>query len=135
MPTAAAPPTATPPVVTATAPAPVRTVEHDDGRTLRIAGIATGGTGIALALGSLYFAHEASSEASYVTHHTGLWTQADQAHEDSGKQAQTLAVTTAIAAPLALAAGAYLYYRGSHRSRVEVAVTPTRTEVSWSVSF
>ena len=130
-PTAATPPAATPVVV----PAPAPTVEDDDGRSLRIAGIAIGGTGIALALGSLYFVHEASSEASYVTHHTGLWTQADQAHEDSGKQAQSLAVTTAIAAPLALAAGAYLYYRGSHRSHVEVAVTPTRTEVSWSVSF
>ena len=44
-------------------------------------------------------------------------------------------MTTAIAAPLALAAGAYLYYRGRHSSHVEVAVTPTRTEVSWSVSF
>ena len=146
-PTRANPPDGTPPGATpiaatpASAPPPAvitpppRTIERDDGGSLRIAGIATGGTGIALALGSLYFAHEASSEASYVTHHTGLWTQADQAHEDSGKQAQTLAVTTAIAAPLALAAGAYLYYRGSHRSHVEVAVTPTRTEVSWSVSF
>lgn len=130
------PPAATPPVVIAPAPvAPVHTVERDDGGTLRIAGLATGGAGIALALGSLYFANEASSEASYVTHHTGLWTQADQAHQDSGKQAQTLAVTTAIAAPLALAAGAYLYVRGRHRSHVELAVTPTRTEVSWSVSF
>ena len=128
------PPASTPPVVLAP-PAPARTVERDDGSTLRLAGLATGGAGIALALGSLYFAHEASTEASYVTHYTGLWTQAAQAHEDSGKQAQTLAVTTAIAAPLALAAGAYLYYRGRHRSHVEVAVTPTRTEVSWSVSF
>jgi len=107
----------------------------DDGRSLRIAGLATGGAGIALALGSVYFAHEASSESSYVTRHTGLWTPADQAHQDSGKQAQTLAVTTAIAAPLALAAGAYLYYRGHQRAHVEVVVTRTHTEVSWSVSF
>lgn len=39
--------------------------EIDDGRTLRIAGLATGG--VALALGSLYFAHEASTEAEYVS--------------------------------------------------------------------
>jgi tetratricopeptide (TPR) repeat protein len=134
------PPSATAPVTTApapitTAPAPAPVQRRDDGRTLRIAGLATAGAGVVLAGASLYFAHEASTEASYVTAHRGAWTAADQVHEDSGKHAQTLAITTAIAAPLALATGAYLYYRGRQRSHVEVAVSRTHTEVSWSVSF
>jgi hypothetical protein len=127
-------PATTPPVsapITST-PAPTTV---DDGHSFRVAGIATGGAGLALALTSLYFAHRGATESDYVTQHTGLWTPADRAHEDAGKSAQTIAIGTAIAAPLALAAGAYLYYRGTHRSHVEVAIGRTHTEVTWSVSF
>jgi tetratricopeptide (TPR) repeat protein len=136
-PTKTNPPEPAPPstVAPATTPPPPTKTVVDDGGGFRIAGIAIGGGGVALALTSLYFAHRASTEADYVSQHTGVWTPTDRAHEDSGKTAQSVAIGTAIAAPLALAAGAYLYYRGSHRSHIEVAIGRSHTEVTWSVSF
>ena len=107
------------------------------GRTLRIAGIATGAAGTGLVIASVVLALRASDRADRVSDFRGEWTTEQRALEREGQRARTWGLLTGVAGGAALVGGAVLYYAGhrADRSRVDVALTPSHAEVQWAVSF
>lgn len=119
-------------------PAVARTpASTSGGKTLRIAGLATGAAGAGLLVGSIVLAMRASDRADQVSDFRGEWTTEQRALEREGERARTWSIVTGVAGGAALVGGAVLYYAGhrARRSHVDVALTPSRAEVQWSVSF
>jgi tetratricopeptide (TPR) repeat protein len=123
--TAAAPPPAAPSpegTVTATAPAPAASPEQ--ARTLKIAGLATGGAGVVLAGVGTFFALRASSIKKDID--TGIAKGEFSPGKDSDyKSASTLSVVGFVAGGVAIAGGAVLYYLGRSQTPHDGAPSST----------
>jgi hypothetical protein len=99
---------------------------------LRLAGLATAGTGIAL-LGTAVVvglhASSLSSEITRVSTERGTWSPQYQSDYDAGKTSATAATILYVAGGVALATGGVLTYLGWPRSGTEArpaaAVAPT----------
>jgi tetratricopeptide (TPR) repeat protein len=113
--------------------------EHDDGRSLKTAGIATAATGGALIITGLVFGGMASSAASdldKLSPDHGTWTTAQQDKYDAGKRDNTIAIISFVAGGAALATGGALWYLGYHKdSSTSVAIVPTRGGTAVAVGW
>ena len=114
--------------------------EVDHGRTLRLAGLVTGGVGVVgFGIGVLYAIHGRSlkNELADTCRTNCDWSDpALQSKDDAGRRANTVAAVGMIGGGLAVLAGAGLYVWG--RSKVEtVQITPSTTgaTVSARLSF
>jgi len=114
-------------------PAPV----DEGGSTLRIAGIATGVGGVALAATAIYFgvqASRASDQVSSAFADGGTWGPELEALYADGRRDQRIATVSAVGAAALVVGGAVLWYVGEQQ-RTRVGVAPTRggvaVEVSW----
>ena len=93
------------------------------GRGLRIAGLATGGAGIALVATSLWYGHRASTLGDEVTRACSVscnW--AEQRSKDaSGRRDTTISRALDTLGAVTIAGGAVLYYLGAREDRIYVA--------------
>jgi len=115
-----------------------RSVDVDRGRTLRIAGLATGGVGVVgLAVGVIFSVKGRSLKNDLASAcHAGCdWTRADLQQKDSdGQRANTLSAIGWIGGGVATLAGVGLYMWG--RTKVEtVQIAPSATGASVSARF
>ena len=135
--TGATSPTITTATTTSSATRAPARAPNSDGRTLRIAGIATSAAGAGLVVTSVVLALRASDRADRVSDFRGEWTTEQRALEREGQRARTWSIVTGVAGGAALVGGAVLYYAGhrAQRAHVDVALTPSHAEVQWSVSF
>ncbi len=113
--------------------------EHEDGRSLKTAGIATAATGGALLITGLVFGGMASSSASALDKLSpdhGTWSSAQQDKYDAGKRDNTIAIISFVAGGAALATGGALWYLGYHKdSSASVAVVPTHGGTAVAVGW
>jgi tetratricopeptide (TPR) repeat protein len=114
-----------PPPIEPVAPAPAPTAAPPKGHpALRLAGLATAGTGIAL-LGT----SSLSNEITRVSTERGTWSPQYQSDYDAGRTFATAATILYVAGGVALATGGALTYLGWPRSGTEArpaaAVAPT----------
>lgn len=131
-----APTSAPAPVVESPPPPPPPSATN--GKTLCVAGIATGASGGALVIASLVLANRASSIASELEAYRGEWTSAQHARDRDGRSARTWSLATGIVGAAGLVAGGALYFAGRSRDRapaITVSITPSHAEVQWSASF
>jgi tetratricopeptide (TPR) repeat protein len=121
-------------------PAPSYSVDRDTrpGRTLRIAGLATGGTGVAVLATGLLFGHHAQAIGGEVTDACVTscdWT-VQKSKDAAGRRDATIGYALDVVGVAAIAGGAVMYYLGSKST---VTVTPTPREsgavVSWRGSW
>jgi hypothetical protein len=122
---------------TTTVPAPTTTtrVTVDRGRGKRIAGLTTGGAGIALIGAGLLFQMRASNAQGDIEAASGEWTPALAALEERGRRDRALAIVGFGAGVAAVAAGTALYLLGRGDRAVEIAPTAGGAAVSWHTRF
>lgn len=140
-------PTTTPPpldVPPPTEPAPtnpnqVDTVDTDQGRTLRLSGLAVAGAGGVATAIAIVYALRASDKADEISNQSPgtTWSPTLEQTYSDGKSAQTRARVFGVIGALGIASGAALWWYGySKRNvKVDVAVTPSGTKVSLSCVF
>lgn len=141
-------PVETPPPAPTPAPAPPpvapkpepKLVTVDEGSSLRTTGFVVGGVGVAAGVAAIVFAFEASSNASTVSGQAKgtQWNTTLADTQSSGKTDETLARVLGGVGIAALAAGGTMWWLGYSRestTRVDVAVVPGRTEVSFTCAF
>lgn len=109
------------------------------GSALRVAGLATGGAGLALLVTGLVVGHHASTLGDEVTHAcTTSCDWAAQAGKDSsGRSDATVGYVLDGIGVAAIAGGALMYYLGERGHSIDVAAT-SRADgavVSWSTSW
>jgi tetratricopeptide (TPR) repeat protein len=89
----------------------------DDGKTLRIAGMATAGAGLAAVGVGIIFGLDARNKSDLLTNHNGPWTDKLLELQDKGKAAERRMFLFTGVGAAAIATGAVLYYYfGSRRS-------------------
>lgn len=119
--------------------APRDTVEVDEGRTLRLSGIAIAGAGGVAGVIAIVYAVRASKKADEVSGRPegGPWTKELEQTQTDGQSAQTRARIFGVVSALGAIGGAALWYYGHTKSsvRVGVAVVPHETHVSLSCVF
>ena len=118
---------------------PAKHVERptDDGRMLRLGGLAIGAGGIVLAGASMVFGMRASDRARAVERYRGEWGPAQQQLESEGRSARTLGVVSAVLGGVALIGGGAMYVAGktAKRRSIEVVAGATSMEVLWFARF
>lgn len=82
------------------------------GKTLRIAGMASAGVGVALVAVGIKFGLDASSISDELSEHDGTWTEELLAKQEQGRSAQTRMWLFSGLGVAAVAAGGALYYLG-----------------------
>jgi len=106
---------------------PQRDTESHPGRTLKIAGVATGASGLALLGAGLYYGVRADSYSDQVTQlskNKGEWgTSAQTAYQD-GQTAANRSTVLLVIGGAAVAGGGVLYGLGVHEERTHVVPTP-----------
>ena len=102
-------------------------VESHPGRTLKIAGIATGVSGLALVGAGLYYGVRADSYSDQVTQlskNKGEWGTSAQAAYQDGQSAANRSTVLFLMGGAAVAGGGVLYGLGVHEERTHVVPTP-----------
>lgn len=112
---------------------------HRPGSTLRVAGLATGGTGIALLVTGLLVGRHARTLGDEVTSAcTSVCAWSAQKGKDSaGRRAATIGYALDAVGAAAIACGTVMYYLGSRAASVRVVPAERRdgAVVSWSGSW
>lgn len=119
-------------------PAPPELHESTTGRRTQYLGLGVAGAGVALAVTGYLFGRAASSHADEVSSYIGEWSQAQADLASSGQRDATIGKVFAIAGGAAIVGGAVLYGLGWHahgRAQLALSVTPSSSEVAWSVHF
>ena len=124
--------TTQPQTVQTSQPNPATTTPVDNGealksaKTLKIAGLATGGAGVALLATGFIFgsmASGASDDLDDLNTNGGTW---DQDTYDSGRRNNKIAIVSFVLGGAAVVTGGVLYYLGmSKEKQATVAITPT----------
>ena len=113
--------------------------EVDQGKNLRIAGIAVAGAGVVAGIAATVFAFEARSKANEIESKPAgtPWDKTLQGTQSDGKSAQTNARIFAVIGVAAAATGAALWFYGRSKSAVQVdlSVTPQSTQVGLTCDF
>lgn len=135
-------PTVTPPAATtSTTPAPESPHEEAGarGRSLKIAGYATAGTGAALVITGLVFgqmAKSAEKDLDQLSTNMGTWTAAEQNKYDAGKRDNTIAIVSFIVGGAAIATGGTLWVLGAmKKSDTTVAINPSAHGTTFAVGW
>jgi hypothetical protein len=136
-------PTPTPPEPTPPSPTPIAgqpdQVDTDQGRTLRLSGIAIASAGGVAGVIAIVYALRASDKADQISSQPAgtVWTQELEQIQSDGKAAQTRSRIFAVVGALGVASGAALWWYGRTKSsvKVDLAITPHQTEVSLSCVF
>jgi tetratricopeptide (TPR) repeat protein len=121
-------------------PTPTPPAKRHSGHSLRVAGIAAGGTGIVALATGLYFGHHAQTIGDQVTSacRSGCDWTAWKAADAEGRRDATIGRVLDVAGTAGIVGGAILYYVGV-REGVSITITPmTReggTTVTWSGSW
>ncbi len=135
--------TTQPQTVQTSQPNPAVTTQTDEAavksaKTLKIAGLATGGAGVALLATGFIFGSMASGaedDLNDINNNGGTW---DQGTYDSGKRNNTIAIISFVVGGAAVVTGGVLYYLGMSKEKQasSVAITPTQggafAGASWS---
>nr|MBA3501819.1 hypothetical protein [Deltaproteobacteria bacterium] len=115
------------------------TVEVDQGRTLRLSGLAVASAGGIAGIIAVVYAVRASEKADDIAGRPvgTMWTNELEQIEADGKSAQTRARIFGVIGALGIAGGAAVWWYGRTKSnvRVDVAVAPHETQVSLSCVF
>lgn len=110
-----------------------------DGRTLRITGLAIGGAGAIAGIGAIVSAVQASNKATSISNQSEgtVWSGALNSEYSAGQSAETRARVLAAISGAALVGGGVIWWFG-HRAgstRVDVAITPGHSQVSFTCAF
>jgi tetratricopeptide (TPR) repeat protein len=125
---------------TGAAPRPVENTEAtNSGRSLKVAGLVTGGAGVVLLATGLVFGRRASTLADEIGDACSQgcdWGE-HRSKDSSGRRAAVIGYTLDGLGVAAIAAGAVMYYVGTRKSAV--AVVPRSRQggaaISWSTSW
>ena len=134
-------PTVTPAATTSTMPAPESPPEEAGarGKSLKIAGYATAGTGAAIVITGLVFgsmAKSAEKDLDQLGPNMGTWTAAEQNKYDAGKRDNTIAIVSFIVGGAAIATGGTLWVLGAmKKSDTTVAINPTAHGTTFAVGW
>jgi tetratricopeptide (TPR) repeat protein len=127
-----------PVVEPAPAPAPANTPAPAGRPVLRIAGLVTGGTGVALIGAGIALGLHAQSLSNQITQLSarhGAWSPQYQSDYDSGKTAATAATILSVTGGLAVVTGGVLAYLGWPRTASEGRPVATFTPTPGGASF
>ena len=128
-----------PPAGTSPTPQTPDTVEIDEGRTLRLTGVAVASAGGVAGVIAVIYGLRAGAKADEISRQPAgtPWTPALEQIQHDGKAAETRSRIFAGLAAAGVVTGAVLYFYGRSRSsvRVDVALAPHQTEVSLSCAF
>lgn len=117
-------------------PRPVEVESTGSGRRLRIAGLVTGGAGVALVTAGLLFGRRASTLGDEVSDacSRGCDWAAHRGKDAAGRRAAVIGYSLDALGIAAIAAGAVTYYLGARESAVTVAPRPREggATVTWS---
>ncbi|HEY4243732.1 MAG TPA: hypothetical protein VGM88_28160 [Kofleriaceae bacterium] len=119
---------------TTTAP---RVRDEDHGFGLRMAGIGVGAAGVGCGIAAIFVGGHAHDLSNQVGAYHGEWGAAQQQLQHDGKTARAETIGLSVASPIAILAGAALYVVGQRaaHTHVDIAISPTHTEVTWSLAF
>jgi tetratricopeptide (TPR) repeat protein len=135
--------TITPPPAPMTSPMPAPESPHEEagarGKSLKIAGYATAGTGAALVITGLVFgqmAKSAEKDLDQLSTNMGTWTAAEQNKYDAGKRDNTIAIVSFIVGGAAIATGGTLWVLGAmKKTGATVAVNPSAHGTTFAVGW
>ena len=138
-PTTGTPPVRVEPPPTTTSPGTPETVDVDQGRTLRLSGLAVAGAGGIAGIIAIVYAVRASEKADDVAGRPAgsMWSkELDQIQAD-GQSAQTRARIFGVISAIGIAGGAAVWWYGRTKSsvKVDVALAPHETHVSLTCAF
>lgn len=107
-----------------TAP-PLRDTGENPGRGLMLAGLVSGGIGVAALGAAAVFAARASSAESDLDGYSGTWTPDQEDRYAEGKSAERNMTVSLVVSAAALAAGGTMYFLGRRKAKRAASGTPS----------